>query len=142
MVTASHNPKSDNGLKLFKSTSAQIEGPLLIKIEDRMANAIGRHEFFSTHQKSLKNAQPEMIGDELFHRYLSDIKQTKLFNTTKVKYHVPIVYTPLHGVGKKYFTRAVEEEGFDQIKLVEFQAKPDRAISLLFCIQIQKKIIP
>ncbi|HXW53801.1 MAG TPA: phospho-sugar mutase [Myxococcota bacterium] len=125
MITASHNPKWDNGIKLFAENSAQAYGPILTVIEQKMAHAPLRNEFFETHQHSLKEARVQEIDDEVFKNYLSDIKKTKLFNDDEIDSAIKVVYTPLHGVGQRFFLAAASQEGFGNVTLVEAQSEPN-----------------
>ncbi len=125
MITASHNPKWDNGIKLFSKNSAQAHGRILKVIENHMVNAPLRSEFFAKHIHTLAAVRPQEIKEEVFLDYLAEIKKTKLFSREEVDAKINVVYTPLHGVGKKFFLAAVKEEGFDHVTVVEAQAEPD-----------------
>lgn len=122
MITASHNPADDNGIKVYRQSSAQASGEILIHLEKGIVNAMRRDQFF-------KNADGKgsvtMIGDEIFKQYLFDIKSTKFFPTANFRRDTPVVYTPLHGVGYQLFKRALDEEGFSNLVIVAEQVKPD-----------------
>ena len=65
MVTASHNPKMDNGIKLFQSNSAQVIGPLLKRLEAGMETAPARGDFMASHQKNLKSLSTKAVPHQI-----------------------------------------------------------------------------
>jgi phosphomannomutase len=123
MITASHNPGFDNGIKVFAMTSAQLHGDILKRIEKAMDDAPIRTEFLSKHGAPEKEFLP--IGDEVIDAYFSQIRATSLCEKAELDAQVAIVYTPLHGVGRDYFLRALNEEGFSNIHVLEEQGEPD-----------------
>jgi phosphomannomutase len=133
MITASHNPSYDNGIKLFNGNGAQVFGEILVRIENNMSKAPLRIDFIKDNSEKINSFNPVFIGDEIFSSYLSEIKRTHFFSHEQVDRDVAIVYTPLHGVGKNYFCQALLQEGFDQINVVKEQAIPDgRFPTLIF----------
>lgn len=125
MITASHNPSYDNGIKIFDRRSAQVTGPALQRIETNMALAPLRPDFIGDHEGYIRHFSPKKIGDEIIASYLHDIKQTQFFASDLLDHNVGIVYTPLHGVGKKFFLQALSQEGFNKVVVVAEQAEPD-----------------
>jgi phosphomannomutase len=126
MITASHNPKADNGVKLYQSNSAQINGPLLYCLEHRMDAVPLLCDFMASHQKDIQSVSTKKISQQVFHDYLREIKDTRFFENQSGG-EVKIVYTPLHGVGKNLFLAALLEEGFDRVLVVDAQAEPNGA---------------
>lgn len=122
MITASHNPAYDNGVKLFGSNSAQLNGHKLKKIESYMESAPMRTEFYQG--KNRVFIEPQKCS-ELFASYLKEIKKTALFDNESIDRTVSVVYTPLHGVGKELFLNALAAEGYSNIRVVSEQAMPD-----------------
>ncbi|MCU1375470.1 MAG: Glucose,6-bisphosphate synthase, partial [Actinomycetia bacterium] len=62
MVTASHNPRDDNGMKVYGPDGAQIVPPTDVAIStaiDAVGDVLG-----------LPMGQPEHLGDEVLHAYL------------------------------------------------------------------------
>ncbi len=119
MITASHNPAYDNGVKLFGINSAQFNGQKLKRIEQNMDLAPLRSEFIFDSTKI--NEVPSAV----FESYLKEIKETRLFKDEPIHRLIPFVYTPLHGVGKDIFLKATKEEGFENITVVLEQACPN-----------------
>jgi phosphomannomutase len=124
MVTASHNPGYDNGLKLFDEQGAQAFGSMLARIEKHMLQAPLRHQFLKMYENAPQKTL-QSIGDDVVHHYMKDIETTKFFDNNELDHDINIVYTPLHGIGKKFFLKALRQEGFNHITLVEEQAEPD-----------------
>lgn len=124
MITASHNPAYDNGIKLFQKSSAQAYGGILHRLENYMASAPLRTDFINSNTPD-KNAI-QQVSEHVFLDYLREIKTTRFFDQP-CSDDVPIVYTPLHGVGKTMFMRALNDAGFHKITLVDAQAEPDGA---------------
>jgi phosphomannomutase len=131
MITASHNPHYDNGIKLYTATSAQAFGPVLNRLETNMEKAQARHEFYKEHQSVLLNGSLKKIPDSLLNEYLKALRQTRLFSTD-LRPGVPVIYTPLHGVGKDVFFAGLQDEGFNKVDVVVEQVKPDSAFPTVF----------
>ncbi len=121
MITASHNPATDNGLKLYWSNGCQIIPP----IDSDICNEI---------EKNLKpiiwNESPEVypdpfqtISEAYFNSLLQEcpsLQSNSIFSK--------IVYTPMHGVGLPFFRKAMQNLGSGRaIHVVPEQAAPDPA---------------
>jgi len=122
IITASHNPAYDNGIKLFDAQGAQAHGELLAKLEQAIEKAPLRPDFYRVYKKKTTSI---IIGEKIFQAYNKAVKNNKLFKPEKIDKSVAVVYTALHGVGQKFFLRAAHEEGFENISIVEDQALPD-----------------
>lgn len=126
MITASHNPSWDNGIKLFCGTSAQAQGKFLRYVEDRRKEVPLRPDFHNEFIKSLGEKNLVLINEEIEKRYFRDIKATRFTsNVSPLDRDIKVAYTPLHGVGKKFFLRALHEENFFDVVVVAEQAEPN-----------------
>lgn len=121
MITASHNPGYDNGIKLFDSSGAQAGHAWSLAIEHGMIKAPRRCDFLGNETKQLINH----IKPELIDAYFQEIGQAYLFKQADLDKDLSIVYTPLHGVGRDFFVRALKSQGFNNIHVVQDQAEPD-----------------
>lgn len=130
MVTASHNPGADNGIKLFAAHGSQIVGPLLQSIEEKMSSAPLRSAFYSS-AKYQGHDKPLFLEHDIEDAYFKAIKKTKLFNERDLDHDLAIAYTALHGVGYNYFVRALKNEGFCRVISVEEQKNPDGSFPTL-----------
>jgi len=129
MVTASHNPKQDNGYKVYWNNGAQILSPHDKEIQKEiLANlepADGAFEEPTVHPL-LKDPMNDIYND-----YYRIIKETAFSEELNSKLDVPIVYTAMHGVGNPYVQKVWTAAGFKESILhsVPEQADPDPEFS-------------
>ena len=121
MVTASHNPGSDNGYKVYLGgvvDGVTYRGSQIISPADKQ---------ISTHIKSIESLKL-VKRDTSWHVLDEDIVE-KYVERAKVLAPRPgdlkIVYTAMHGVGTKTLQRVFHRAGFPSLILVESQAQPD-----------------
>ncbi len=120
MITASHNPRSDNGYKLYLGDGAQIVPPADVEIEA----AIG--ELGPLVEVAVAAADSPLIsrpGDELTQSYLDAI--CAIAPPPASAAWLRFVYTPLHGVAGQLALRAFEQAGFPAPDIVDAQMRPD-----------------
>ena len=119
MVTASHNPRSDNGCKVYWRGGQQLAAPIdteIGRIIDRTA-PLAESDLGSDDDIGIETA-----GDELVEAYLDAV--AGLLSPGGPR-SVRTAYTPLHGVGAETFLRALSRAGFDPPAVVAEQAEPD-----------------
>ena len=120
MVTASHNPREDNGYKLYLDDGAQIIPPADTDIEaaiDEVGPLAG---------VPLAAADSELIspaGEDIVQSYLDAI--CALTPAPPSAAWLRFVYTPLHGVAGRLALRAFAQAGYAEPDLVEAQFEPD-----------------
>ena len=111
MITASHNNKNYNGIKISGSDCIQISGAV---------------------EKEINNSYQKLNEVELYNEYLkiehkvfkniktmsSDIKKQFLgnFYKNKINNSLNIIYTPLNGTAYEYVIKALKGTGFKKIK--------------------------
>lgn len=116
MVTASHNPVGDNGLKLYLADGAQVVPPHDQAIEAAMAAQ-------PLPPQNLPSALPEKI--DVSAEYTAAI----LTNVSiRGPFH-PLAYTPLQGVGLPILSQALEQIDNGRPYVVEDEAEPDPMFS-------------
>ena len=121
MITASHNPASDNGYKLYLSDGAQVIPPVDAEVEARIA-ALG-----PLSQIPVADLGSPLItrhGDEIAKAYLDAVVATAAgagFGRPELN----VVYTPMHGVAGDLMLRAMAQAGFTAPHVVAAQARPD-----------------
>jgi phosphomannomutase len=126
MVTASHNPPEYNGYKVYWRNAAQIIPPIDGLIAGHIAKApaaraVPRIDFAEARHDGLVVD----VSSGVERAYLDAIRG---LSVSKGGYRaMPIVYTPLHGVGNRLARQAFAEAGFTQVTTVEEQAEPDGA---------------
>ena len=129
MVTASHNPKDDNGYKVYLGGRAvrvaeqgtQIVPPYDAEIAERIAKAPAANLV-----PQAKDGW-EVLGDELRAAYLERLRTSLPSPDGEAPGALRIVLTPMHGVGGETCRRALADAGFHDVHLVPRQAEPDPA---------------
>lgn len=114
MVTASHNPASDNGYKVYLGDGTQIAAPTDTHITQHI-RAIGAYEELP------RNSDFIVLGDDIETAYINAICEAHTPRTQAIT----IAYTPMHGVGAETFLTAAERCGFNQIHVVDQQREAD-----------------
>ncbi|MFO7162775.1 MAG: phospho-sugar mutase [Mycolicibacterium hassiacum] len=111
-ITASHNPPSDNGFKVYWQDGFPIVPPIDRKIEAAMAAAPYADEI------PRKPVVPTGVDD--VQRYVERAAQVRRSHGS-----VRIALTPLHGVGGEFALDALARAGFGDVHVVEEQFAPD-----------------
>ena len=111
-ITASHNPATDNGYKVYFDGGVQIVSPTDREIEAAIAKAppadqIARH-----------TVEPADV--ELIERYIERAARVRR-GTGSVR----VALTPLHGVGGEVAVETLLRAGFDDVRTVATQFAPD-----------------
>ena len=119
MVTASHNPRSDNGYKVYWRGGSLLAAPVDREISQIIDGAA------PLDPADLAPADDPLIataGGEVVEAYLDAVAGLLAPGGPR---SVRMAYTPLHGVGADTFLRALSRAGFDPPQLVADQAEPD-----------------
>lgn len=134
MITASHNPRDDNGYKLFWDHGAQIVPPHDEHIRARMTQWLSRIEELwddvpnGGDSGDLGRAGVHRMGGELESRYLAACERMVPSVTSTGAAHTDplrIAYTALHGVGYRFARALLHQRGFDDVVSVREQQEPD-----------------
>jgi phosphomannomutase len=120
MITASHNPRADNGYKLYLSDGAQVVPPADTEIEVAIGELGAVSDVVIATPDSPLITRP---GDELTQAYLDAI--CALTPPPASAAWLRFVYTPLHGVAGQLALRAFDQAGFPEPDLVIAQFEPD-----------------
>ena len=120
MITASHNPPTDNGYKLYLSDGAQIVPPADLEIEAAI-RSIG--PLSRVPVASIDDPLIEELGDKVATAYLDAI--CALSPAPRGSAWLRYIYTPLHGVAGGLALRAFEQAGFPPPDVIEAQFHPD-----------------
>lgn len=123
VVTASHNPPSDNGYKVYDSNAAQIIPPTDTEISAAIARVgaadeVPRLEAAFAGPHRLIEPIPDSIVDDYWGE-VDDSRPLKPATTVK------IVYTPLHGVGGRTLMNIFARTSHQQMTPVAEQFDPD-----------------
>jgi phosphomannomutase len=115
MVTASHNPKQDNGYKVYLGDGRQIVPPADAEISAAI-DAVGPLSLVR------RGDDGEMLSEAVVEAYLDRVTAVPLSGTPR---EVSVVYTPLHGVGRDLVLAAFARAGFAAPYVVAEQGAPD-----------------
>lgn len=108
MITASHNPATDNGIKVFDGTGAQLDLEQTAEVEAAIAAPREPHPMVTMQRRTL-----ETVG-----AYLDALPRVAAGPLV-------LAYTALHGVGGTVFAQALRRSGFAEAMVVGEQAEPD-----------------
>jgi phosphomannomutase len=111
-ITASHNPPTDNGYKVYFDGGIQIISPTDREIETAMAAA--------PFADLIPRAPVEPRGSALVDRYSERAAQVRRSSGS-----VRVALTPLHGVGGALAVETLRRAGFDDVHTVATQFAPD-----------------
>ena len=119
MVTASHNPPSDNAVKVYWSTGAQILPPHDKTIIERVMNVqeIKQVPF----KKAVADGKVVVCTEEVDAAYIAQVKAQRLEGPRDLK----VIFSPLHGVGRSAVCPALEADGFTDVEVFADHANPD-----------------
>lgn len=128
VITASHNPPKYNGYKVYWEDGAQISNPVDAEITQEV-NAITSYSEIKeiSEKEAVEKGLYNIVGEEIDNEYIKYLKSNSL-NPDIIKEYgkdIKIVYTPLHGTGKKLALRILDELGFTNVHIVKEQAEPD-----------------
>jgi phosphomannomutase len=121
MVTASHNPPQDNGLKVYLRGGVQLVGPADEQIEAAIAAVRSIHAVATA---------PERVGTwprDVVPAYLERAASVPggPVGSARPAGALRIALTPMHGVGGETAVRALAAAGFSDVVVVREQAVPD-----------------
>jgi phosphoglucomutase/phosphomannomutase len=111
MVTASHNPPSDNAVKVYWSSGAQLIPPhdvaVIAKVND--VDKIATVDF----QKAVEDGNVHFVLEETDAALLAEHKQQSFDGPRDLK----LIFSPLHGVGEFSVEAALTAVGFEDIEI-------------------------
>lgn len=125
VISASHNPPEDNGIKIYWSDGAQVSSPHdknLMKIAQNVGNfTVGDFSDF------VKNGNIEILGEKNDQNYIDINVKLSLSKERNVR----IIFSPIHGTGSTNLLKTLKNAGFKNIELVEEQMEFDGSFSTL-----------
>ena len=119
VISASHNPPTDNGFKAYWSDGGQVVPP-----HDRniIREVIGAERLKSLPEPQAREAGLwETIGEAVDRAYVSYTAGLALASERDIG----VVFSPLHGTGATSVWPALQAAGFTRLKKVESQWAPD-----------------
>jgi len=130
MVTASHNPKQDNGYKVYWTNGCQIISPVDESIASNIMKNLEPWDLPALDSEEAKALVSDPL-DDIFARYVQDSFKNLCHNAEYDAKLVAegkapkIVYTAMHGVGTKFVYRVVDEFKLAPLIPVKEQIDPD-----------------
>jgi phosphoglucomutase len=122
VLTASHNPKEYSGYKAYWDDGAQLLEPHDVNV---MKEVQAIESLDDVHYQG-NDSLIEYIGEEVDNAYLEEIDKLSLFpKATEEDKSINIVYSPIHGTGITLVPKALGNYGFNNVHIVDEQAKPD-----------------
>jgi phosphomannomutase len=118
MVTASHNPPSDNAVKVYWSTGGQVLPPHDKGIIERVMNCqdINRTDF----DEAAKAGKIVFCEEEVDPAFYNAVLTQAQPGPRDLK----VIYSPLHGVGATAVCPVLEKDGFTDVEVFGPHAEP------------------
>lgn len=118
MVTASHNPPSDNAVKVYWSNGAQVLPPHDKGIIDRVMNTeeIERADF----DEAVAAGKIVSCEEEVDKAFIDAV----VGQATPGPRDLKVLYSPLHGVGATCVVPTLERDGFSNVEIFALHAEP------------------
>lgn len=126
VITASHNPASYNGYKVYDGRGCQITDGIAGAIQKEIAE----HAYFEETGNAdfdayVREKKITFIPDEIVDDYIQDIRAQSVLGGCEVKRDMAIIYSPLNGTGRSPVLRVLKESGFTDIRVVREQEEAD-----------------
>lgn len=118
MVTASHNPPSDNAVKVYWSSGAQVLPPHDKGIIDEVMSCgkIERADF----DQAVADGKILFVEEEVDKAFMDAVVDQARPGPRDLK----VLYSPLHGVGKTAVIPALERDGFKDVEVFGPHSEP------------------
>jgi len=117
-LTASHNPRTDNGFKFYWTDGGQVVPPLDQKFMELVQNVAEVKQM--GFEEAKVGGYVTMLGEDIDKIYWEKVRSLSVSKSRSAK----IVFSPIHGAGSKNVLPVLTQEGFD-VFVVPEQADPD-----------------
>lgn len=127
VITASHNPSEYNGYKVYDHTGCQNVPALA----ERLVKTIQTINTYDIAVASEEDEHIHWLDDKIDQDFLNDEMAT-LHHPDAIKEtgdKMKVLYTPLHGTGRRPVLEGLEKLGFQHVYTVEEQLVPDPEFS-------------
>ncbi|MDR2281923.1 MAG: phospho-sugar mutase [Sphingobacterium sp.] len=122
MLTASHNPKEYNGYKAYWNDGGQLVAP---HDKNVIAEVDAIHSV-SDIKFERRSENVTLVGSEFDDLYIGANTQLSIHpEAVKENQGLKIVYSSIHGTGVTIVPKMLSAWGFNNVHIVEEQAKPD-----------------
>ena len=121
MISASHNPPADNGVKVYWSNGGQVLPPHDVGI----LSAVARVEEIPLvdFDEALVKGRIAWIAPEVDEAYITAVCRESL----SAERGLSVLYTPLHGVGETSVAKVLARAGFNGVEIYEPHREPNGA---------------
>jgi phosphoglucomutase/phosphomannomutase len=121
MITASHNPPSDNGFKCYAPTGGQVVPPddaaIIACVQAASERVIPEKPF----EQGMADGSIVLVDRAVDEAYLAAV----VGESVGTSRDLAIVYTPMHGVGETSVAAALRRAGFARVNILASQRSPD-----------------
>ncbi|PGM55526.1 phospho-sugar mutase [Bacillus sp. AFS053548] len=128
VITASHNPPEYNGFKVYGDDGGQLPPAAADQVIEYVNSFENELEIEVSSEKDLvEKGLIHRLDEEMDKLYVEQLK-TVVVNNDLVREHgkdLKIVFTPLHGTALLPATMSLKAVGFENVTIVEEQAKAD-----------------
>lgn len=119
VISASHNPPSDNGFKAYWSDGGQLVAPHDAGV---LAAAAAIEQIATVDFKTaVAEGRIVMVGAEIDEKYIAAVVR----EAVGTERDLSVVYSPLHGAGQRNTLPVLRAAGFSDVSTVEAQMVPD-----------------
>ena len=127
VVTASHNPADYNGYKVYWSDGCQVTPPH----DEGIIAEVNRIEDFAVvkwmpFDEALEQGWVQIIPGSVEETYFAKVEALSV-GQRDANRNFGVVYTPLHGTGNYPVREILKRRGFEKVRIVTSQEKPDGA---------------
>ncbi|MBR4025757.1 MAG: phospho-sugar mutase [Mycoplasmataceae bacterium] len=147
-ITASHNPKEYNGIKLYNKFGYQMLPDEISKIKRYLEKYENYQHYLNSNVELNQSNLILNIDDNDYENYVNKILELNLQNIDLS--NIKIVYSPLHGTGYKYVKKIFDKLNVDVIyqqnEIVEDEnftyvenPNPEYEIAYKNCIKLAQK---
>jgi len=119
MITASHNPPTDNALKVYWSTGGQLLPPHDSGVIDRVYRVKEIEQI--PWNEGLASGRIEYCQEEVDAAFIAAVLRQSTGGPRELK----IIYSPLHGVGASAVCPVLDAAGFKDVEIFGPHAAPD-----------------
>lgn len=119
VISASHNPPTDNGFKAYWDDGGQLVAPH----DKGVLSAAAEITEIKTvdYDEAVSDGRIVIIGEEVDKKYIAAVVNESEGTARELK----IVYSPLHGAGRTNTLPVLLAAGFTDVQTVEAQMVPD-----------------
>lgn len=125
MVTASHNPKEDNGYKVYWNNGAQIIPPHDSGIQSCIEKNLTPWNDAWNIEKAMEDSRVTDPLPKISSKYYSVLSAQMLNKNTNISTPINFTVTAMHGVGHNYVVEAFKVCNFKPLIPVVEQMEPD-----------------